>query len=88
MLLLVPRGVAVVAEDELGADARDFAGCGGGLRVAEVAEELQRAVEALGGDGIGRAVLFEFEQVEDLIARGQQPAERVGQRKGYALRCP
>ena len=28
---------------------------------------------------------FKFEHVENLAARGEQPAERVGQREGYAL---
>ena len=43
MFLLVPGGVAVISEDQLGADAGDLAGRGGGLRMAEVAEELHGA---------------------------------------------
>ena len=53
--------------------------------MAEVAEELQCAVQALGGYGIGGAALFQFEDIEDLIAGGEQPTKRVSQCKGHAL---
>ena len=85
VFFLVPGGMAVVAEDQLGADARDLSGGLGGLGVAEVAEELHGTGEAFGGDGIVRAVRFELEHVEDLGAGGEQPAERVGQREGHTL---
>ena len=68
--------MAVVAEDEFGADAGDFAGGLRGLGVAEVAEELHGACEAFGGDGIVCAAGFEFEHVENLAreASSQQSA--------------
>ena len=50
--LFVPGWMVVVAEDEFGADARDFT-CGlRRLRVAQIAEELHGPFEALGGDRI------------------------------------
>ena len=42
--------MAVVAEDQFRADARDFAGGLRRLRVAKVAEELHGPGEALGGN--------------------------------------
>ncbi len=48
---VVPRGMAVVAEHQLGADARDFAGGLRGLHVAQVAEELHGPRQAFGDDG-------------------------------------
>ena len=88
MLLLVPGGMAVVAEDQFGADARDLAGRLRRLRVAEVAEELHGAFQAFGGHRIVRAARFQFQHIENLRARGNQPAERVGQSKGHALALP
>ena len=55
------------------------------LHVAEVGEEGQQAGKAFGDGGVGGAFGFEFEQIEDLAARGEQPAERVGQGEGDAL---
>jgi len=85
VVLVVPGGMAVVAEDQLGADAGDFAGGLRGLGVAEVAEELNSTFQAFGCDGVGCALSFEFEHVENLRARGEQPAESIGEGEGHAL---
>src|ERR1039458_8996911 len=77
--------MAVVAEDELGADARDFSGGLRGLGVAEVTEELNSTSEAFGSDRVILATSFEFEDVEDLGAGGEEPAESVGEGEGHAL---
>src|ERR1035438_5930258 len=85
MALFVPCGMAVVAEDEFGTDAVYFAGSLRRLRVAEVAEELDGSVEALGGHGIGCAARFKFEHIENLAAGGKEPAERIGHGEGHTL---
>src|SRR5580698_1013874 len=66
--IVAPGGMAVVAEDEFGADALDLACRLRSLRVAKVAEELHGAFETFSGDRIGYTARFEFEHVENLAA--------------------
>ncbi len=82
---VVPGWVPVVAVNQFGADAADFAGGAGALHMAEVGEEVHEARQAFGQGGICRALLFEFKHVEDELPRGQQPAKGVGQRESHAL---
>ena len=88
MSFIPPRWMRAVAEDQLAADAGDFAGGLCGLRVAEVAEELHGSCEAFSDDGIIAAARFQLKYVENLVARSKQPAERVSQGKCYALALP
>ena len=53
--LLVPGGMAVEAEDQLGADASDFTGGARRFDVAEVGEEVDEAGQAFGERRIFRA---------------------------------
>jgi hypothetical protein len=77
LFLSSPGRVRMVAEDQFRADARDLASRRRRLGVAEVAQELHGAFQALGGHWIVAALGFELEHVENLRARGHQPAERV-----------
>ena len=63
---VVPRRVAVVTEDEFGADPRDFASGTRCLGVAEIAEKLNCFCETFGGNGILSTAFFKFKHVEDL----------------------
>ena len=86
--LLVPGRVQVVAEDQLGPDARDLARRARRLHMSEVAEELHGPGQPLGGNGILRAARLQLQHVQNLAARSDQPAQRVGQGKGHALPLP
>ena len=77
--------MAVVAKDQFGADAADFAGGAGALHMAEVGEEVHEARQALGQAGLAAPFCFQLEDVQDELAGGQQPAQGVGQREGHAL---
>src|SRR5208282_3376812 len=83
----VPSRVPVVAKDELRANAGCFASRARGLHVAQIAQEIDQPGEALGHGAILSAAAFEFQYIEDLATRRQQPAERVGKREGDALPC-
>lgn len=77
------RGVEAV--NELGADAGGTAGGACCLHGGKVGEEVDVAGQTFGDGRAGRAFGFEFEHVEDLLARGEQPAERVDQRENHAM---
>ena len=55
------------------------------LHMAKVGEERNRAGQTIGERGIFRAFGFQFDHVEDELPRGEQPAQRVGQRERHAL---
>src|SRR5664280_3129244 len=71
----------VVSVDQLGADASGLTGRAGALGGAKVGEEVDQSGQSLGDDGVLGSFPLEFEHVEDLLARGEQPAQRVGQRE-------
>ena len=84
----IPRGVARIAEDQLGADARNLASGLRSLGVAQVAEELHGAFKAFGCFGAFAAALFKLQHVQNLAARSNEPAQRVGHGEGDALPLP
>jgi hypothetical protein len=53
--------------------------------VAEIGHELHGAFETLGDGGILGALRFEFEEIEDLLTRCEEPAEGIGKREGNGL---
>ena len=83
----VPCGMTVVSEYQLGADAGYFSAGPCRLYVAEVAHEIHQARQSFCNSRIVGAAFFQFDGIENLAARREQPTESVGQRECYALAC-
>ena len=62
-----------------------FPACPRGLHVAKIGEERYRPGQIFGQRRIFRAFGCQFEDVQDELTRGQQPAKGVGERKRHAL---
>ena len=53
--------------------------------MAKVSKETERACQSFRQHRVLGTLGFQLDQVQRLLARGQQPAQRIGQRKSHAL---
>src|SRR6185369_15469761 len=83
--LVVPCWVTVVSVHKFSTDPSHFSRCLRGLHVAEIGKELNCPFQPFGDYRIFRTAMFEFNDIQNLLSRGEQPAKRVGERERYRL---
>src|SRR3974377_2098578 len=81
IIFFVPGGMAVIAENKLGANAANPPGPPSRLDVAQVTEELEDAGQSFGDDRVLGAFLFQLDDVEDELAGGGGAAQGLRQRE-------
>src|SRR5579883_678134 len=82
---LIPRWMAVVTENQFGADAAHLARSTRRLDVTQVGEQIQRAGEPFGKHRILRPMFFQLHHIQNKLPRRKQPGKRVAHREGHAL---